>query len=48
MFCRLESLDENMNNIRIEVKHSLNNLYRIFVYKGYKYADLIKNVMELL
>ena len=48
MFCRLESLDENMSNIRIEVKHSLNNLYRIFVYKGYKYADLIKNVMELL
>ena len=27
MFCRLESLDENMSNIRINVKHSLNTIY---------------------
>ena len=48
MFCRLESLDENMSNIRINVKHSFNTLYRVFLYKGYKYADIIKNVIEIL
>ena len=44
MFCRLESLDENSFNISANVKSPLHVLYRIYLYKGYRFRNIIKNI----
>ena len=44
MFCRLESLDENSYNISANVKSALHVLHRIYLYKGYRFSNIIKNI----
>ena len=44
MFCRLESLDENSYNISANVKSALHVLHRIYLYKGYRFRNIIMNI----
>ena len=48
MFCRIEALEENIYNIQINVKNSFNNLYRLFAYKKYKFANIVRNIADVL
>ena len=48
MFCRIESLEENCYNVRINAKNAFNNLYRVFIYKKYKYSNIVRNIADLL
>ena len=48
MFCRVEALEETVNNIQINVKNSFKNLYRLFVYKKYKFANIVRNIADVL